>query len=138
MHKDTKLLFTNPVFRDELSELVREGAQRIIRHAVEAELGAFLEEHAGEHDGGGRRALVRNGYLPSREGLCIDSWSKRAVRDAPLPPAAPERTRWIRETGQKKAGAEVTIRPVEIQSARMLPGPIFDSKNILLRGNALT
>ena len=69
MQKDTTIPFTNPAFRDELSELVREGAQRIIRHAVEAELGAFLEEHAGEHDARGRRALVRNGYLPSREVL---------------------------------------------------------------------
>ena len=69
MHKDTTIPFTNPAFRDELSELVREGAQRIIRQAVEAELGAFLEEHAGEHDLRGRRALVRNGYLPSREVL---------------------------------------------------------------------
>ena len=48
---------------------MREGAQRIIRHDVEAELGAFLEEHAGEHDARGRRALVRNGYLPSQEVL---------------------------------------------------------------------
>ena len=69
MHKDTTIPFTNPAFRDELSEVVREGAQRIIRQAVEAELGAFLEEHAGEHDARGRRALVRNGYLPSREVL---------------------------------------------------------------------
>ena len=69
MHKDTTIPFTNPAFRDELSELLREGAQRIIRQAVEAELGAFLEEHAGEHDARGRRALVRNGYLPSREVL---------------------------------------------------------------------
>jgi len=69
MREDTTIPFTNPAFRDELSELVREGAQRIIRHAVEAELGAFLEEHAGEHDARGRRALVRNGYLPSREVL---------------------------------------------------------------------
>ena len=59
----------NPAFQDELSELVRESAQRIIRQVVEAELGAFLEEHAGEHDLRGRRALVRNGYLPSREVL---------------------------------------------------------------------
>ena len=48
MHKDTTIPFTNPAFRDALSELVCEGAQRIIRHAVEAELGglsggAFLQ-----------------------------------------------------------------------------------------------
>ena len=68
MREDTTIPFVNPAFRDELSELAREGAQRIIRQA-EAELGAFLEEHAGEHDAQGRRAVVRNGYLPSREVL---------------------------------------------------------------------
>ena len=69
MHKDTTISFTNPAFRDELSELVREGAQRIIRQAVEAELGAFLEEHSDARDTRGRHAVVRNGYLPSREVL---------------------------------------------------------------------
>ena len=70
MRKDTTIPFMNPAFRDELSELVREGAQRIIWwYAVEAELGAFLEDHSAARDTRGRRALVRNGYLPSREVL---------------------------------------------------------------------
>ena len=69
MREDTTISFMNPAFRDELSELVREGAQRIIRQAVEAELGAFLEEHAADRDARGRRAIVRNGYLPAREVL---------------------------------------------------------------------
>ena len=69
MREDTTIPFVNPAFRDELSDLVREGAQRIIRQAVEAELGAFQEEHAGDHDAQGRRAVVRNDYLPSREVL---------------------------------------------------------------------
>ena len=56
MQKDTTIPFMNPAFRDELSELVREGAKRIIRRAVEAELGAFLDEHAGDHDAQVRRA----------------------------------------------------------------------------------
>lgn len=56
-------------FRDELSELVRQGAQRIIRQAVEAELKTFLEDHAAERDAQGRRAVVRNGYQPEREVL---------------------------------------------------------------------
>ena len=46
MHKDTTIPFMNPAFRDELSELVRADAQRIIRQSVEAELHAFAEEHA--------------------------------------------------------------------------------------------
>lgn len=69
MRGDTTIPFWNPAYREELSELVRAGAQRIIRRAVEAELAAFLEEHAGEHDAQGRRAEVLGGYLPSREVL---------------------------------------------------------------------
>ena len=59
----------SPGFRDELSDLVREGAQRLIRQAVEAELKTFLDEHECERDGEGRRAVVRNGYQPEREVL---------------------------------------------------------------------
>ena len=69
MREDTTIPFRNPALRDELSELLREGAQRIIRRAVEAELEAFLEGYATDHDAQGRRAVVRNGYLPSREVL---------------------------------------------------------------------
>ncbi len=69
MREDTTISFRNPALRDKLSELVREGAQRIIRQAVEAELEAFLEGYAADRDAQGRRAVVRNGYLPSREVL---------------------------------------------------------------------
>ena len=36
---------------------------------MEAELKAFLEEHGGDRDAEGRRAVVRNGYLPERQVL---------------------------------------------------------------------
>ena len=68
-HKDMTIPFTNPAFRDESSELAREGAQRIIRQVEEAEPGAFLEEHASARDGRRRRVVVRNSYLPWREVL---------------------------------------------------------------------
>ena len=69
MRKDKGVSFRSPTFRDELSDLVREGAQRLIRQAVEAELKTFLDEHECERDGEGRRAVVRNGYQPEREVL---------------------------------------------------------------------
>lgn len=69
MNKDTIVSFSDPAFRDALSDLVRDGAQRIIRQAVEAELQAFLETHAAECDAQGRRQVVRNGYQPAREVL---------------------------------------------------------------------
>jgi len=69
MSDDTIVSFSNPAFRDELSDLVRDGAQRIIRQAVELELKGFLDTHASERDREGRRAVVRNGYQPEREVL---------------------------------------------------------------------
>ena len=69
MDNDTIVSFTDPAFRDELSDLVREGARRIIAQAVEAELKDFLEDHSEARDGLGRGAVVRNGYQPRRKVL---------------------------------------------------------------------
>jgi uncharacterized protein YhfF len=65
MSHDTTISFTDPAFADELTDLVRAGAQRIIKQAVQAELDAFLAEH-GDTDTAGRRQVVRNGYQPER------------------------------------------------------------------------
>ena len=62
MASNTIVSLTDPVFRDELSDLVRDGARRIIAQAVEAGLNAFLNEHAESRDALGRRAVVRNGH----------------------------------------------------------------------------
>ena len=40
MREDATIPFRNPAYRDELSELLRKGAQRIIRQTVEA---GFIE-----------------------------------------------------------------------------------------------
>jgi len=69
MGNDTIVSFSDPVFRDALSDLVRQGAQRIIRRAVEAELKVFLGAHATERDAQGRRAVERHGYQPERDVL---------------------------------------------------------------------
>jgi len=69
MSNDTIVSFCDPAFRDELSDLVRDGAQRIIVQAVAAELTAFLDDHADARDAAGRRAVVRNGYQPARQVL---------------------------------------------------------------------
>lgn len=51
---------------DALTELLREGAQRLLASAIEAEVAAFLERFQGEKTAEGRSRLVRNGRLPSR------------------------------------------------------------------------
>ena len=52
---------------DSLTELLRNGARRLIQQAIEAELAEMLAKYEGQTDEQGRRAVVRNGYLPERE-----------------------------------------------------------------------
>lgn len=70
MSKDNLIAFqageSSTTFRDALTELVRKGARQIIVEAVEAELQEFLAQYQDLKDEQGRRAVVRNGYLPER------------------------------------------------------------------------
>ena len=50
--------------RDALTQVLREGAQRLLAQAVEAEVAAFVAGHAHLRDEAGRRVVVRNGHLP--------------------------------------------------------------------------
>ena len=52
--------------RDALDEVLREGAQRMLRQAIEAEVAAYIDEHQDERDEHGRRLVVRNGTKPRR------------------------------------------------------------------------
>ena len=69
MSKDTTTQAPNPEDgrRDDLTDLLREGAKRLIAEAVEAEVSATLSEFADYKDDAGHRHVVRNGYLPERE-----------------------------------------------------------------------
>ncbi len=69
MSKDTVIEAPNPEEgpRDDLTDLLREGAKRLIGEAVDAELCATLAEFADYKDEAGHRHVVRNGYLPERE-----------------------------------------------------------------------
>ena len=68
MNNDTIVGFRKPgEFEDGLTEMLRAGARRLITEAVETELAEFLAGLQDRKDGRGRRAVVRNGYLPERE-----------------------------------------------------------------------
>ena len=70
MSEDTIVRFQRPgSVRDALTELLREGAQRLLRQAVQVELEEFLDARAQQCDEHGRAAVVRNGHLPEREVL---------------------------------------------------------------------
>ena len=50
-----------------LDQLLREGARRMLQHAIEREVSDYVEAHAQERDEQGRRLVVRNGHLPPRD-----------------------------------------------------------------------
>jgi putative transposase len=51
----------------DLDAIVREGAQRMLAAALEAEVDAYLAAHAAERDEHGRRLVVRNGHARERQ-----------------------------------------------------------------------
>jgi putative transposase len=53
--------------RSPLDELIREGAQRMLQAAINAEVEEFIAQHDVRCDDRGRRLVVRNGHLPERE-----------------------------------------------------------------------
>ena len=68
MKKDTVVeIAGRATAADTLTELLRKGAQDLIRQAVEAELQELLEQHSDRRTEEGLAGVVRNGYLPERE-----------------------------------------------------------------------
>jgi transposase-like protein len=55
-----------PAIKDALTDILRQGARRLLAEAVEAEVAAWIESHAHLKDEAGRRQVVRNGHLPER------------------------------------------------------------------------
>lgn len=53
--------------RSPLDEIVLEGARRMLQAAIDAEVDAFIAQHADRTDEQGRRLVVKNGSLPERE-----------------------------------------------------------------------
>ena len=52
--------------RDVLTDILRDGAQRLLSQAVEAEVADWIASHAHVADQAGHRQVVRNGHLPKR------------------------------------------------------------------------
>jgi transposase-like protein len=69
VEQDSEVLAFRAQFDDKspLDEIIRMGAQQMLQTAIEAEVGEFLLQHSDRRDEDGRRLVVRNGYLPSRE-----------------------------------------------------------------------
>ena len=69
MQAHTTIPFPHPqrTAEDPLTELLRQGAQRLLGQAIEAEVAVLLAQYADRRDAQGHHAGVRNGYLPERE-----------------------------------------------------------------------
>lgn len=52
---------------DLLTDVLRSGAQRLLAHAVEAEVASFIAGHADQRLDDGRARIVRHGHLPERD-----------------------------------------------------------------------
>ena len=55
-----------PTSQDLLTDLLRDGARRMLAQAVDAEVAAWIDAHAHLKDQAGRQQVVRNGHLPER------------------------------------------------------------------------
>jgi transposase-like protein len=55
-----------PTGRDVITEILRDGARRLLAEAIEAEVAAWIDVHAHLVDASGRQQVVRNGHLPER------------------------------------------------------------------------
>lgn len=52
--------------RDVLTHILRDGAQRLLAQAIEAEVTEWIDAHADLKNADGHRQVVRNGHLPKR------------------------------------------------------------------------
>ena len=52
---------------DPLTDILRQGARRLLTAALEAEVQVFLQQYKQITDDKGCQRVVRNGYLPERE-----------------------------------------------------------------------
>jgi putative transposase len=68
MKKDTVLRLKKPehIAEDPLMEILRQGAQKMLKAVLEAEVDSFLARFEEVKDASGKRMVTRNGYLPER------------------------------------------------------------------------
>lgn len=53
--------------KNELEQIVRAGARKMLQAAIENEVSEYIANHTGETDEDGKRLVVRNGSMPDRE-----------------------------------------------------------------------
>ncbi|RZB35162.1 MAG: hypothetical protein SRB1_00930 [Desulfobacteraceae bacterium Eth-SRB1] len=66
MSKDNVIELKNPepFIDDPITEILRNGARKLLAEALEAEIESFLSQYADFKDDQGHMRVTRNGYLP--------------------------------------------------------------------------
>jgi transposase-like protein len=69
MNKDSLIELKNPepFIDDPITEILRNGAKKLLAEALELEIAGFLSQYADLKDDQGRMRIIRNGYLPERK-----------------------------------------------------------------------
>jgi len=52
---------------DPITQILQNGAKRLLANALELEINSFLEQYSSLIDDQGKKRIIRNGYLPERE-----------------------------------------------------------------------
>jgi transposase-like protein len=63
----TELKKPDSFIDDPITDILRQGARKLLSQALEAEVEFFLRQYSDLKDDAGRQRMVRNGYLPERE-----------------------------------------------------------------------
>jgi transposase-like protein len=56
-----------PFVDDQITQIIRQGARKLLAQALETEIELFINEYAELKDASGKRRIVKNGYRPERE-----------------------------------------------------------------------
>ena len=130
MSKDNVISLPNPAVTpvlDPLTEVLQQGARRLLAEAVEAEVERCLEQHREQRDEAGRQRLVRDGYLPPRPlqtGIGRIEVEVPRVRDRATAPAEPIRftSGIIPKYLRKSASVEVLIPCLYLRGVPFVDG----------------
>src|SRR4051794_33041518 len=97
--------------QDVLTDLLRDGARRLLAQAIEAEVASWIDDHSHLVDDRGRRQVVRNGHLPGRAiqtGIGAVEVQQPRVRD--------------RRPADRREGFASSILPPYLRKTRSLEG----------------
>ncbi len=98
MPNDTVTKLIQPgAFEDLLTDVLRDGARRLLAQAVETEVAEFLDKHCNLKTENGLQRVVRHGHLPEREvmtGIGSVPVRQPRVRDRGVDADDPQRIRF--------------------------------------------